>query len=171
MKKVFVLFICLFCVNFIFAQENYPFEFEGTYIPLSFYEKILETSSYSQSIKETKGIKFPMCINLFGFSNKNIIYFQEEKKMIKNEKNIAIEALDDDALDAVAGGAAIITGEATTLNSMKLSGEATNLNAMKLSGEATTLNAMNLSGEATTLNSMNVTSDATKLNSAKVVKP
>ena len=58
MKKVFVLFICLFCVNFIFAQENYPFEFEGTYIPLSFYEKILQTSSYSQSIKETKGIKF-----------------------------------------------------------------------------------------------------------------
>ena len=58
MKKVFVLFICLFCSNFIFAQENYPTEFEGTYIPLPFYEKILETESYSQSIKDTKGINF-----------------------------------------------------------------------------------------------------------------
>ena len=58
MKKVFVLFICLFCVNFIFAQENYPTEFEGTYIPVPFYEKILATESYSQSIKETKEINF-----------------------------------------------------------------------------------------------------------------
>lgn len=58
MKKVFVLLICFICATFVFAQENYPTEFEGTYIPVPFYEKILETSSYSQSIKDTKEINF-----------------------------------------------------------------------------------------------------------------
>ena len=58
MKKIFLSFLCFLFVIFIFAQEKYPTEFEGTYIPLPFYEKILETESYSQSIKDTKEINF-----------------------------------------------------------------------------------------------------------------
>lgn len=58
MKKIFLSFLCFLFSIFIFAQENYPTEFEGTYIPLPFYEKILETESYSQSIKDTKEINF-----------------------------------------------------------------------------------------------------------------
>lgn len=58
MKKIFLSFLCFFFSIFIFAQEKYPTEFEGTYIPVPFYEKILETESYSQSIKDTKEINF-----------------------------------------------------------------------------------------------------------------
>ena len=58
MKKIFLSFLCFLFSIFIFAQEKYPTEFEGTYIPVPFYEKILETESYSQSIKDTKEINF-----------------------------------------------------------------------------------------------------------------
>jgi hypothetical protein len=58
MKKIFFV-ICVFAFNLnLFAQELYPKNFEGTFIPVDFYKKVIETASYSQSIKETKSIKF-----------------------------------------------------------------------------------------------------------------
>ena len=58
MKKIFFV-ICVFSFNLnLFAQEVYPKNFEGTFIPVDFYNEVLKTNSYSQSIKETKSIKF-----------------------------------------------------------------------------------------------------------------
>lgn len=59
MKKI-VIISCIFCflTSSLFSQEVYPKNFEGTFIPVDFYKKVIETASYSQSIKETKSIKF-----------------------------------------------------------------------------------------------------------------
>ena len=42
----------------LFSQEVYPKNFEGTFIPVDFYNEVLKNKSYSQSIKNTKNIEF-----------------------------------------------------------------------------------------------------------------
>ena len=59
MKKIVLIsFIFYILTSSLFSQEVYPKNFEGTFIPVDFYKKVIETASYSQSIKETKSIKF-----------------------------------------------------------------------------------------------------------------
>ncbi len=58
MKKI-ILSILLFALSLnLFSQEVYPKNFEGTFIPVDFYNEVLKTKSYSQSIKNTSNIKF-----------------------------------------------------------------------------------------------------------------
>jgi hypothetical protein len=59
MKKIVLIsFIFYILTSSLFSQEVYPKNFEGTFIPVDFYNEVLKTNSYSQSIKETKSIKF-----------------------------------------------------------------------------------------------------------------
>ena len=59
MKKI-VIISCIFCflTSSLFSQEVYPKNFEGTFIPVDFYNEVLKTKSYSQSIKNTSNINF-----------------------------------------------------------------------------------------------------------------
>lgn len=58
MKKI-ILSILLFALSLnLFSQEVYPKNFEGTFIPVDFYNEVLKTKSYSQSIKNTSNINF-----------------------------------------------------------------------------------------------------------------
>ncbi|MBP3448857.1 MAG: hypothetical protein J6K22_00165 [Spirochaetaceae bacterium] len=59
MKKI-VIISCIFCflTSSLFSQEVYPKNFEGTFIPVDFYNEVLKTKSYSQSIKNTNNIEF-----------------------------------------------------------------------------------------------------------------
>ena len=59
MKKIVLIsFIFYILTSSLFSQELYPKNFEGTFIPVDFYKKVIETASYSQSIKNTKNIEF-----------------------------------------------------------------------------------------------------------------
>ena len=55
MKKIVLIsFIFYILTSSLFSQEVYPKNFEGTFIPVDFYNEVLKTKSYSQSIKNTK---------------------------------------------------------------------------------------------------------------------
>ena len=59
MKKIVLIsFIFYILTSSLFSQEVYPKNFEGTFIPVDFYNEVLKTKSYSQSIKNTNNIEF-----------------------------------------------------------------------------------------------------------------